>query len=91
MGIHQRSHTFKYAKNGAKWIQLTSQARSLLISNGGTCPTCHTKKEDNAHFLLKCPAYAAQRTEMVAHLSQLMPQIQDKFQNPTKKNNKRAN
>ena len=49
------------------------------------------KKEDNVLFLLflsfnKFPAYAAQRTEMVAHLSQLMPQVKDKLQNPTKKN-----
>ena len=46
------------------------------------------KKEDNVNFLFKCLTYAAHRTEIVAHLSQLMPQIQDKFQNPTKRNPK---
>ena len=67
---------------------LNSHRQQYQFINDGTCPKCRTKKEDNVHFLSNCPAYAAQRAEMVAHLSQLMSQVQDKFQNPTKRNQK---
>ena len=61
---------------------------NIIFTKDGTCLKCHANKEDNVHFLLKCQAYAAQRTEMVVHLSQLMSQNQDKSQPPTNKKQK---
>ena len=57
-------------------------SRLTLIPSDGTCLNCHPKKDDNFHVLLKCPAIAAQRTEIFAYRSQLMPQIKNKIKNP---------
>ena len=39
------------------------------------CPKCLARSENLKHFLLECPVYAVQRTEMITNLSCLVPRI----------------
>ena len=43
-----------------------------FIQNGG-CPYCNFKTEDKLHLLLKCPAFAAPRQEMLDALEMDIP------------------
>jgi hypothetical protein len=38
-----------------------------------SCPFCHYTKETTAHFLLECPAFAAQREVLFHDLRDLLP------------------
>ena len=34
---------------------------------------CHARKEDSVHYLLVCPAYAANRMEMITLVTDVIP------------------
>jgi len=63
---------------------LNAHRKQYNFINFSTCPKCQARKEDVVHYLLQCHAYAAQRTEMVADLSLLVPNVLPLFQNASR-------
>ena len=59
---------------------LNAHRKRYHFINFSTCMKCQAKKEDQLHFLIQCPAYAAPRTEMINDLSLLVPNIPVLFQ-----------
>mgnify|MGYP001545131586 FL=1 len=54
---------------------LNAYRRQYHFIDFSTCPKCQFKIEDPLHFILDCPSYAAQRAEMLEHLSSMFPNI----------------
>ena len=44
-----------------------------------TCPNCDAPREDPEHFMLLCPAYAAQRDTLITQLLPLLPQHREQL------------
>ena len=65
---------------------LNSHRKSYHFINYSTCPTCNFRIEDNPHYLLKCPTYAAARAEMIIKVSELVPAALRWYNNLTKAN-----
>ena len=65
---------------------LNAHRKSYHFINFNNCPNCGQRNEDNAHFLLKCPAYAAPRAEMITKVSGLVPTILGWYNSLTKAN-----
>ena len=55
---------------------LNSHRKTYHFIEYSTCPNCQHRNENTTHYLLQCPAYAAQRAEMIASLSHIFPNIQ---------------
>ena len=53
------------------------------------CPTCLNPIEDNTHFILECPTYAAQRTVMLAAISGVLPVTRRLIANRNALNNRK--
>ena len=51
-----------------------------------TCPKCNFRLEDTSHFLFVCPSYAAHREAMIAEITRVLPNTEELFGNPTRKN-----
>ena len=64
---------------------LNAHRKQYHFIDVGSCPNCNFRTENTTHFLLQCPAYAVQRTEMVTTLSHLLPNIQTKMQSSSKR------
>ena len=54
---------------------LNSQRKKYHFIKESTCPQCLAKSKNVKHFLLECPVYAAQRTEMITNLSHLVLRV----------------
>ena len=65
---------------------LNAHRKSYHFINFNNCPNCGQRNEDNANFLLKCPAYAAPRAEMITKVSGLVPTILGWYNSLTKAN-----
>ena len=65
---------------------LNAHRRSYNFIRHSTCPKCQNRNEDNSHFLLSCPAYAAPRAVMITAVSGLVPAAQTWFDNLNKVN-----
>lgn len=53
--------------------KLKSHLFTYSIIPDPLCPNCQNSKETTTHYLLQCPAYAAQRGEMLHGLAVLLP------------------
>ena len=60
---------------------LNSHRKKYHFIDHRTCPHCLARNEDCIHFFLICPTYAAQRAEMAASLSLLLPNTRRMFDN----------
>ena len=54
---------------------LNAHRKHYHFIDHSSCPNCHYKIEDTVHYLLRCPSYAAQRAEMLADLTQFIPDL----------------
>ena len=52
---------------------LNSHRKRYHFITESRCPKCNSKNEDTTHFLLECPAYTAERAEMLAGLMSVLP------------------
>lgn len=55
---------------------LNAHRKKYHFIDFSSCPNCPAKREDQTHYLLQCPAYAASRAELFANLSVLLPKVQ---------------
>ena len=53
--------------------KLHSHLFTLCVIPDPFCPNCHHNKETPMHYLLECPAYAADRDAMLRGLRELLP------------------
>ena len=65
---------------------LNSHRKHYHFIENANCPNCQHKNEDPTHFLLVCPAYAAQRVDMIRELQNIIPTHQEKLNNYGNKN-----
>ena len=54
---------------------LNEHLKHYHFIDNSTCLKCQAKIEDPIHYLLQCPAYAAQSAELIASLLQLVPEV----------------
>ena len=54
---------------------LNSHRKRFHFIQNSNCPVCNARNEDNTHYMLVCPTYAAQRMEMTVQLNLLLPHL----------------
>ena len=69
---HTTNH-IHLARIRMKLSGLNAHRKRHHFINFSTCPKCGAHKEDDIHFLLLCPAYAAHRLNLLAHLRRILP------------------